>query len=50
MNYHNGLLTVMKGFICGTASGANSEIGFSSVKVLVKPGTVINIIFDVSPI
>jgi hypothetical protein len=21
MNYHNGLLTVMKGCICGTASG-----------------------------
>lgn len=25
LNYHNGLLTVMKGFFCGTASGADSE-------------------------
>jgi hypothetical protein len=25
LNYHNGLLTVMKGFFCGTAPGADSE-------------------------
>jgi hypothetical protein len=47
MNYHNGLLSVTKGVFCGTASGANSQIGSSCVKVLVKSGTMIYVIFEV---